>query len=479
MRFKRVLLLYVFFNVQFLLQAQEKKDSILKFSLAEAKAYALNNSPVVKNAALDLESAKKKIWETTAIGLPQVNAKFSYGYTIEQSNLIDQINSLNQIYILPDLIKLNSIRIDSVIKPSSYNKDSVRKIYNHMDSLQHLKAGDYKNSIGFDLTVSQLIFNGAYFVGLQTSRVYKSLSELAITKSKIDLLETVTNAYFLVLIVKENKQIIDSTYLNTKKISDEMIEQYKVGFIDETVTDQMKIVVSNLKTTSDMLFRQLDIVINLFKFQLGIDMAKSVELTDSISGLTTILYNTSIMDSSYIVESSVDFKLLKTQERLQELNLKYQKTSLLPTIAAFYQFHKQINKDYPDFQSPQMVGISASIPIFTSGQNLSRISQARISLDKQRNTNWQAIEGLKIDYFRTRSNYLSAIDAFNTQKQNLELSKKIFNRSLIQFKEGMISGIEFTQVQNQYLQSQSSYFSAINDLSSARARFEKLLISAQ
>ena len=39
------------------LAAQAPKDSVLRFSLAEAKAYALANSPVIKNAELDLTSA--------------------------------------------------------------------------------------------------------------------------------------------------------------------------------------------------------------------------------------------------------------------------------------------------------------------------------------------------------------------------------------------------------------------------------------
>ena len=66
MRLKRLLWALVVLYLPLISKAQEKKDTIMKFSLNEAKAYAQANSPVVKNAALDLESARKKIWETTA-----------------------------------------------------------------------------------------------------------------------------------------------------------------------------------------------------------------------------------------------------------------------------------------------------------------------------------------------------------------------------------------------------------------------------
>ena len=56
---------------------QEKKDSI-KLSLAEAQAYALENSRSVKTARIDLASADKRIWETISMGLPQLGLSANY-----------------------------------------------------------------------------------------------------------------------------------------------------------------------------------------------------------------------------------------------------------------------------------------------------------------------------------------------------------------------------------------------------------------
>ena len=49
-------------------------------SLKEAQEYALKNNMTIKNAVIDLEIAKKKIWETTAMGLPQLNAVANYSH---------------------------------------------------------------------------------------------------------------------------------------------------------------------------------------------------------------------------------------------------------------------------------------------------------------------------------------------------------------------------------------------------------------
>ena len=65
------------------LVAQEQSDT-LSFSLLDAIDYAMQNAYQKINADHDVEIARKKIWETTAIGLPQVSASTGYNYHIQQ-----------------------------------------------------------------------------------------------------------------------------------------------------------------------------------------------------------------------------------------------------------------------------------------------------------------------------------------------------------------------------------------------------------
>ena len=53
---------------------------VKSLSLKDAQEYALKNNMTIKNARVDLEIAKKKIWETTAMGLPQLNAAAAYSH---------------------------------------------------------------------------------------------------------------------------------------------------------------------------------------------------------------------------------------------------------------------------------------------------------------------------------------------------------------------------------------------------------------
>ena len=48
--------------------AQEKSGEGGSFNLKEAQDYAIKNNYQNKKAVLDVEIAKKKVWETTAMG---------------------------------------------------------------------------------------------------------------------------------------------------------------------------------------------------------------------------------------------------------------------------------------------------------------------------------------------------------------------------------------------------------------------------
>ena len=57
---------------------QEQSGDTLALSLNEAVEIAKNNNTKMQNARLDVKSSKKKVWETTAIGLPHVDGELNY-----------------------------------------------------------------------------------------------------------------------------------------------------------------------------------------------------------------------------------------------------------------------------------------------------------------------------------------------------------------------------------------------------------------
>jgi len=191
--------------------AQEKKDAVpvktdtLKLSVLQAQQFALENNRTVKSSKYDIEIARKKVWETTAIGLPQFSATADYQhlFTIPELSFGGSTKlSVNQSIQDPDVITADMIRkgqVDLAYTPFAPAKMGVA------------------DNITYTFTLSQLIFSGEYIVGLQASRIYKELSVKNSVKSEQTTKESVTNGYYLVLVLDENIKVLHENMKSVEK----------------------------------------------------------------------------------------------------------------------------------------------------------------------------------------------------------------------------------------------------------------------
>ena len=418
--------LILFLGISICIPLWSQNHEVDSFSLEQATQYSLENSPIIKNSEIDVIISKKKVWETTAMGLPQAQATLGYQYSLTVPDLFETFSSFGED---------SSVTID-----------------------------DLKASIPFDLTVSQLIFSGPYIVGLQAAKVFKELSEVSLEKSKMDVKKTVIHTYYLALVTFENEIIIDSIYESTKTLVNEIEAMYNNGFVDETDLDQMKLTFQIIEDNQKMIKRQKDLILDLLKYQMGYDIEKDIILTDNLEQILDISSIENLLLSEFNVNENLDYQLLMTQEKLSELDWKRRRSEYLPSLSAYYTHHEQFNSNSVDFQSPDMIGITASIPIFSSGMRMSVVGQSKLEYEKSKNTRIMQEAGLKLQFKEAKISLLNTYDKYNTEKENTLLSKKIYSRTLIKYSEGMASRTELTQVQNQYLNVQSTFFNTIIDL---------------
>jgi outer membrane protein TolC len=132
-----------------------------------------------------------------------------------------------------------------------------------------------------------------------------------------------------------------------------------------------------------------------------------------------------------------------------------------------------------NFNPPNVLGISIDVPIFSSGMRYARVKQASIALAKSKIASLEVEQSLKMDFEQSKNAYAIALNAYNTQKQNLNLAEKIYKRTISKYKEGVSSSFELNQIQNQLLTTQGSYFNASLELFNAKAKLEKILTTAK
>jgi outer membrane protein TolC len=244
-----------------------------------------------------------------------------------------------------------------------------------------------------------------------------------------------------------------------------------VGLIEDIDVDQLSLTVKRTENDLKTVDNQLETMQRMLKYQLGIENDIEVELTDELSSLV----DQNIIDQSnytFKLDENIEYKMLNTQENLQQLSLKREKSLLLPSVSGFYNYNAVLNKTA--FTPPQhMVGLSANIAIFQSGIRTSRISQARIEVEKAQNIKEQESQRLILTAQQSKYDYQTALAKFYNEETNFNLSEKVFNNTTQKYKEGLVSSLELSIVNTQFLQAQLSFALAIQELLTSKISLDK------
>jgi len=433
-----------------LLSADEKgKNDILRLSLKEVQEYAVKHCTETRNAGIDVAMAKKKIWETTATGLPQIDGKISY---------------------------MDNIKIPTTLIPAKFMDQDAGE-----DEFVGVKFGTQHNATA-EITLSQLVFSGSYIVALQASRIYLQLSKNQLEKSEIDIKETVSKTYYLILLAEDNKKTLESNLKNVKKTFYETSELHKAGFTEDTDVDQIQLTLTDLENAIKSIDRQIKVTYNLLKFQMGLDLNREIQLSETLTDILKRIDNNEVLNARFNMEKHIDYRAMETQAKSMKLLWKREKTEFLPTISAFMTHSQNAMRDKFNLFDKKgqwfpttIIGLNIQIPIFSSGMRAARVAQAKLDWKKALNSKKQVADGLRLELLQARSAFSDALDKSGHTKKSVVLAKRIYEKTLIKYGKGTATSLELTQTHSQYLTAESNNTRAAVDLLNAKTRLDKVL----
>jgi outer membrane protein TolC len=414
----------------------------LTLSLGEAQEYALAHNMAVINARADVEASKAALWETISAALPQVSVSGTFA---------------------------DNLKLMTTLLPGEFFGQPGTKIPVTFGS-------QFNTSASMD--ASLLLFNAPLYIGIETTKLAQKLSQQNLQKSELETRESVSLTYFLILVAEKSAGLLEENLVNMNELLRSTKSMYSAGMAEMTDVDQMQINVTMVENNKSTLERTIELNYNLLRFQLGVPAATEIKLTETLDGLTSMINVESLVSQEFDVRKNIDFMLVEGQEMISELNLKSQKASVLPTLAGFYNYGKNGMGDKINDQQwfdNSMIGLNISVPIFASGQRYSKIRQAQIGLEKARTTREMVSAQLLIQERQLRYNLVNANLQYSSQKENVEVSKRVYESTSNKFKQGMASSIDLTQASNQLLQAESSYVSALMDLLQSKVALDKLL----
>jgi outer membrane protein TolC len=337
-------------------------------------------------------------------------------------------------------------------------------------------GSQYNASVG--LQASMLLFNAPYYIGIETAKLAGKIAETNVKNTELDIREAVTSAYYLILISQESLMILDSNLVNLQETLKSTRAMYSAGMAEATDVDQMASNVTMVENSRSSLERTIELNYNLLRFQLGVESDTRIILKETLEDLTKQINVETLLSQEFSYIDNLNYKLIDGQEQLSILNLKTQKAQVLPSLAGVFTTTKTGMGDKMsemNWYNSSLVGLQVSVPIIASGQRYINIKRAQIDLEKARNTKDMISDQLKLEEKQLRYNLVNANLQYKSQKDNVEVSKRVYTSMENKFRQGMASSLELTQANSIYLQAENNYVSALMNLLQTKLAFDRLL----
>lgn len=423
------------------------QETTTQFSLQEAIDYALENNRTAKNAVRDIKAAELQKWETTATGLPQLNASVDYQNWIKQ-----------QVTLLPAELAGGT---PGTFVPVAFST---------------------KQSTTATATLTQKLFDGSYLVGLQSAKVYLEISKNAKEKTDLEVRKAVINAYGNVLLAEESLSVLNRNISVLEKNIFEITKIYENGLEEEESVEQLQITLSGVESQLKNTERLKKLAYQMFNITLGLDVNTDSKLTENLSGLANYHSVTSLLEADENIENNIDFKIAENDKVAKELLLKLEKSKALPTLDAFInggyaayneKFHFA-NSDQKWFGS-SLFGVSLNIPIFSSGMRSASTQRAKVNLEKAQDDLTETQQQLKLQIAAAKSDYQFAMEDYENKTSNLNLAERIEQKNQTKFFEGISSSFDLRQAQTQLYTAQQELLQAMLNVINTKAELETVL----
>ena len=445
------------------LMAAAQEQPVLRLSLAEAQQYAVEHNAAMQNADLDVKKAELSRWKTLSTMLPQVKAGYDYqnmcGYKMHFGG------GGSMMSMMPD-----SVTIGGMTMPISF-PSSGTETSSSDDGIAMNPSGTFSITASIALT-------GAQIVGTMLQNIAMDMTDISRQQTEQTTRANVKNIYVSILAMEQTVGLLDSSLANLERLAATSQAAVNVGAAEQVDADKLQVQVAQLKSSINSTKRSLQMLRNSMLLQLGADVNAQLVLTSNIDELLSVDNATALLGRGFDITKNYNYKLLEQNEKLAEKNVTMAWMDFAPTISAYYQYS---NKTYFgrdegfNMTPPNMIGASLSLPLFSSGTRAANLKSAKIDYQEALNNRQQAEDGLRVQYNQLCYDLASALETYDIQRRNIDVTQRVFNNITEKYNYGRASSLEVTNASTDIISAQSNYIQAVMNVISAQIALENLL----
>lgn len=401
----------------------QTEATVVKVDLQTAVSDAVQYNKQLQASALDRETYYQKVREARSAGLPQVSA--------------------------------------SLTGTTYFNK-----------SLEFTEGVTIKmpNALTLAATASWT-FSMQQIAGVKVAKIAQSLTDQTVKQTELDVKANVTDTYYAVLVYERNMEILEDNLKDMKEIAEHTRHTYEAGAAERTDVDQININVLTIQNSMLSLQRSLESTKRLLVLQMGIDINTKIETAEKLDDLLSESA-LSVSADGLNIEDNLEYKQLLLSKDVNEQTVKVRKFAYIPTLTAAYQYSNALKGGFMNFD--HVGSLTLTVPIFSGFQRHSQLKQAQIDVRKTETNIALMEDNLAQNAEQYAYELQTAIDAYNLQKENLEVARRVLQNYRNKYDQGALSSLDLTQANTNYLSAESSYATASLDVLTAATKLRKL-----
>jgi outer membrane protein len=409
-------------------------DSVLQSaSLNQVVQYALSHQPAIQQAQIDEEITDRIIKGKLADWYPQVN--FTY-------------NFLHYMDLQASVIGGNVIRFG------------------------------VENTSATQFTATQALINRDVVFASSTASKVKLQAGQNTTRSKIDVVVSVTKAFYDVLATKQQIKVSEESIQRLQRSLQDSYSRYLTGVADKTDYKRATILLTNTKAALKTNQEQLEYKQKYLKSVMGYPLESELVIQYDTLQLERDIILDTLQKINYT--EHIDYRILFTQKELQEANVKYSKWAYLPSLNAvgayILNFQSNVFGELYDTSYPfSYVGASLTFPIFQGGKRVAKVREQQWT---SKRLDWSLINlenALNTEYTRALSTYKASLAAYHAQRENVVLAREVYDIIYLQYTNGVRAYLDVAIAESELRTTRINYFNALYIVLSSKLDVQRAL----
>ena len=401
----------------------------LSLSLSEAQDYAVATNRSLRNADLAVQKAYAQRWQTIASMLPQVDMSWAFQSMMGYEMVLGGM-------------------------PIAMNDNG---------------------TLGVTASVG---INGQAIVGALLNSIAIDMQKLNLQQSEDNLRANVKSSYASVLVLEDVVKLLDASLKNIEDLAAMTQRSVDVGVAEQTTADQIQVRVNTLKNNINANKRSTQLAINALKVLLNVPVETELTLTSKLDDMLSAEAILQLLGKDFVLENNLSYQTLAKNVELAKTNVHMAGWAYGPTVAIGYQYSEKSyfgKSEGLNMTPPNALSVSVSMPLWSSGKRAAGVVEKKIALEEARNTFAETTDNLGIQNEQLRYNVQNGYETYLTEKDNMDVTQRIFESTTKKFNQGVASNLELVNASNDLITAQSTYVQAVLSLVNAQVELEKFL----